>query len=87
MGSLRSSSDDTLVAEKEETGEGNEKWEDILAEPALNIIRIPKYSPDKVEYVRDIIRKHNHIPPTQSSVRYDKTTTEPSSSSSSRYCH
>ena len=73
------------MAEKDDAEETNDiqQWEDILAEPALELIRIPKYDPDKVEYVRDIVRKHNHIPSTQSSVRYDKTTTEPSSSSSS----
>ena len=87
---IRSSSEETVVAEKygnfEKNNQDIERWEDILAEPAVNLIRIPKYSHDKIEYVRDILRKHNHIPQTQTSVRYDKTTTESETSSSSRYC-
>jgi hypothetical protein len=85
----RSSSEETIVAEKsgnfEKNNEDTEEWEDIMAEPAVNLIRIPIFSPDRVEYVRDILRKHNHIPRTQTSVRYDKTTTESETSSSSRY--
>ncbi|CBY16302.1 unnamed protein product, partial [Oikopleura dioica] len=84
---IRSSSEETVVAEKygnfEKNNQDIERWEDILAEPAVNLIRIPKYSHDKIEYVRDILRKHNHIPQTQTSVRYDKTTTESETSSSS----
>ena len=63
----------------------------LFTDYCSSVIQIPKYDPDKVEYVREIVRKHNHIPPEQNSVRYDLTspsrspskTPEPRYSSSS----
>lgn len=45
----------------------------LFTDYCSSVIQIPKYDPDKVEYVREIVRKHNHIPPTQNTVRYDLT--------------
>ena len=61
-------------------------YKSVLAEPAKFLIQIPSYDPDRVEYVREIIRKHNQIPDHQTSVRYDLTSPSrsPSRSKSSR---